>query len=40
MKLDEKENILIPLLKGKSVEEAEKVLYEALRMIKQQSTIN
>ncbi len=36
----QKENILLPLLKGKSVQEAEKLLYEALRIVKLQSTIN
>lgn len=37
--IEQKENILIPLLKGKSVQEAEKLLYEALRIIKNQSII-
>jgi hypothetical protein len=34
------ENILLPIFKGKSVAEAEKILYEALRIVKMQSTIN
>ena len=37
--IEHKENILIPLLKGKSVQESEKLLYEALRIIKKQSII-
>ena len=39
-KIEQKENILLTLLKGKSVQEAEKLLYEALKIIKHQSTIN
>lgn len=38
--MTEKQNTLVTLLKGKSVEEAEKLLYEALRIIKKQSIIN
>lgn len=38
--IEQKENILLPLLKGKSVLEAEKILYEALRVVKLQSTVN
>ena len=38
--IKQKENILLPSLKGKSVQEAEKLLYEALRLIKKQSIIN
>jgi hypothetical protein len=37
--IKQKENILLPLLKGKSVQEAEKLLYEALRLIKEKSVI-
>ncbi len=37
---EEKENILIPLLKGKTYKEAELLLFEALRIIKLQSTVN
>lgn len=37
---EQKDNILLPLLKGKTVKEAEKLLYEALRLIKSQSIIN
>lgn len=36
----QKENILIPLLKGKTYREAELLLHEALRVIKLQSTID
>lgn len=39
-KINNKENTLLPLLKGKSVQEAEKLLYEALRLIKKQSIIS
>jgi hypothetical protein len=38
--MNTKENILMPLLKGKTVREAELLLYEALKIIKHQSTIN
>lgn len=38
--IKQNENILLPILKGKSVKEAEKLLYEALRIIKEQSIIN
>lgn len=36
----QKENILIHLLKGKTYREAELLLHEALRVIKLQSTID
>ena len=36
----QKENILIPLLKGMTYKEAELLIMEALRIIKLQSTVN
>jgi hypothetical protein len=38
--IKQKENILLPLLKGKPYREAELILKEALKIIKLQSTIN
>mgnify|MGYP003643284190 CR=1 FL=1 len=39
-KVEQKGNILFTLLKGKSVAEAELLLYGALKVIKWRSTIN
>lgn len=38
--IKQKENILIPVLKGKTYREAELILYEALKIIKYQSIVN
>ena len=37
---EKKENILLPLLKGKTYREAELLLHEASILIKQLSTVN
>ena len=37
---EQKENILLPLLKGKTYREAELLLFEALRIIKLQSIVD